>query len=160
MEKKVAFLGKTITFTTFPDEVYYYLVYSSEYRLAFAPTLIKIERNGSLDKEYASWEAYLEKDGACFSDDFKIRVDLFHVPLPDPVSMVLHVKNPMDQFSYKENTFTFTTDEEGYLTLDGHMAELSVYDNCILQLELEDGNGKKYYDVEIEDGIGRCTIMP
>ena len=66
----MAFLGKTITFTTFPDEVYYYLVYSSEYRLAFAPTLIKIERNGSLDKEYASWEAYLEKDGACFSDDF------------------------------------------------------------------------------------------
>ena len=46
------------------------------------------------------------------------------------------------------------------MTLDGHMAELSVYDNCILQLELEDGNGKKYYDVEIEDGIGRCTIMP
>ena len=82
MEKKVAFLGETITFTTFPDGVYYYLAYSSGYRLAFAPTLIKIERDESFDKEYSVWEAYFEKDGACFSDDFKIRVDLFHVPLP------------------------------------------------------------------------------
>lgn len=76
------------------------------------------------------------------------------------LAMVWHVKNPMDLFSYKEGRCVFTIDEEGCLTLNGHMAEFSVYDSCILQLEPEGGNDEKYYDGKIEDGIDRCTIVP
>ena len=76
------------------------------------------------------------------------------------LAMVWHVKNPMDLFSYKEGRCVFTIDEEGCLILNGHMAEFSVYDSCILQLEPEGGNDEKYYDGKIEDGIDRCTIVP
>lgn len=157
--RKVGYVGEQFIFSDLPDGIYYYMAYSNGYKLAFAPTLIKIEQQENVSELAVGWGVNLERIGGTYSDSFYIKLENSRGHALSDVTVKLLVTHSRDSIPDSFTHYTLVSNEDGLLTSGDEVVDFQLFDNCYIQLFFDSVWEDRYIVQEPdENGIAKCII--
>lgn len=167
VDVRQAFIGDSVTFANVPNGVYYYVVSADGYKTVASSDPFKLNYDSSKEKAILPWAVDMDKEDASFVEPYKIILqDESGIP-------ICNVEATVTTFDKNTNTQSASipvySNDEGYLTMwsmieaNGQQVDyydvidFSASDNYNIEISVD--GGSIYYPVEVENGIGICTVM-
>lgn len=157
-------LGDEITFSNIPNGTYYYVVSCDGYKTAIPDSLFKLERDYNREADVLPWSVNLEREEDQLSSAFKVRIQNANGNIIQDSEVDIRVVSGDASSPNTYSYYLLNSDKNGYLTfwhgIDGKnfydLVGFQLYEDCYLEARLNETN--EFVRVQIEDGIGICTI--
>lgn len=164
IDSKKAMLGDEITFSNIPNGTYYYVVSCDGYKTAIPDSLFKLERDYNREADVLPWSVNLEREEDQLSSAFKVRIQNANGNIIQDSEVDIRVVSGDASSPNTYSYYLLNSDKNGYLTfwhgIDGKnfydLVGFQLYEDCYLEARLNETN--EFVRVQIEDGIGICTI--
>lgn len=164
IDSKKAILGDEITFSNIPNGTYYYVVSCNGYKTAIPDSPFKLERDYNKEVDILPWSVDLEKEDGQLLPAFKVRIQNENGNVIQDSEIDIR---PVSKDNPSPNAYThypLRSNENGYLTfcqginneVSYELVDFQLYEGCYLEARLNETN--EFVRVQIEDGIGICTI--
>lgn len=155
VQKKTAYMREQITFSYIPEGVYYYTARCDGYDMSIPKEPFRLEKGGSGAEEALQYDTAFRETGKSYSAAFKVKLQNERGEALSGTEV--HVTVVSDEVTSPDSfgSLPFVTDEDGFLTLDGELAEFEIFDGSTMQVFRD---FDEYFPVETEGDIGICTL--